>query len=201
MRSAWLVVALGLTACASTVDTAKAPQIDSDPGELGQIYELRTGDAHLGMAKIFTEGADRYDHGAMDRVAVHVGFWVTNETFEPLRVQPGILNIASTYTDGGDNFDLAATPEDEPDLVVMPGERRRIDTYAYVPVHVSPHDIDAFHVRWAVRGERSGTTYVQRTPFLPIRTAAGRGCEFAPAIDTVFFGRGELPAVTSLETP
>jgi len=197
-RGAFL--ALALTACSSNVTSPSRPAIDQ--GELGPVYEITTPESgYLGMVKVFTDGADRYDHGMVDRVALHVGFWVSNESFEALELHPGFLAVSSSLPRNGFQVELATTPDDEKDLVVTPGERRQIDTYAYVPIHVLPDDIDAFQVRWAVRARRSGVSYTQRTPFLAVFEEPQRGRRFAPAVDMVFYEHDELPAVTTSEIP
>ena len=190
-------------ACACGRPAATEPsQVAIDHAEPGPIYDIATPDGgHLGMVKVFSDGADHYDQGAMDRVAVHVGFWLANESFEPLRLEPGFITVSSTLPRKGLRVDLAPTADDAADLLVLPGQRRQIDTYAYVPVHVLPDDIDAFQVRWAVQAERSGDFYQQRTPFLASHDEPRQGRRFAPPVDLVFYGPGQLPEVTSLEIP
>jgi hypothetical protein len=193
-------VAIFTVACSSP--NPQHPAMGIDQGEVGSIYAVGTPEGgHLGVVKVFTDGADHYDHGIIDRVAVHVGFWLANESFEALRLEPGFIVVSATFPRNGLRVDLTPTAEDADDLVVLPGQRRQIDTYAYVPVHVLPDHIDAFHVRWAVRGEQSGDFYQQRTPFLAAHDEPRRGRHFTPAIDRVFYGRDELPEMTSLEIP
>lgn len=138
--------------------TATAPT-----GYAAAEYPIRTRDGDLGIVKVWSQGAYREEVEGQNRTLVEVGIEVQQQTDHPIRLVRDTLLLDSASIDGDVVGGLrpvrldrtGATPE---------GDLMRYRAVFLLPRGVRPGDVEAFRVRWQVRGD--GIVFTQRTPFM-----------------------------------
>lgn len=160
------IAALTATSCAAAARETFVPRGGyvalSPAGYPAAEYDLTHCGREVAETKLWSRGAYRGVVRGREKTVVHVGLEIENETGRPITVDPRSLQLDPITTDrwvlrGLQPIATAGRTR------VPPGRTQVIHVYYALPPDISPLEIDAFRVRWALRAGR--VTYRHATPF------------------------------------
>jgi hypothetical protein len=128
------------------------------PGYAQALYGVRAPAGAQGEATLWSRGAYPTHDGS---TVVHVAIGLYNTGGVPLVLDPRDVRIAELRASGDVVKDLPAAEKSL--IAVAPGGRGEAVLHFVMPPGVSPGEIDAFVLAWAVRGPQGA--YEQRTAF------------------------------------
>jgi hypothetical protein len=140
----------------------------SPSGHPAAVYALpaaTAGVAELGELRLWSAGTRaRYDEAGEERIELHIGFELENNSDEPLQLDLASIRCEELVVD-----DLLQPPLPhqlvEGTGLALPGSTVRVDCL-YLPPAEVPSDVDSFSIRFVVRaGDR--VVLQQVTPFGP----------------------------------
>jgi len=122
------------------------------------LYPLQAPSGALGEATLWSRGAYPTHDG---RTVIHVAFSLHNTSAAPIRLDPRDVRIDAARTADGFVQDVPAAEREV--LTVAPQAIGQLVLHFVMPDRVSPTEIDAFTLSWAVRA--GAQAYAQRTAF------------------------------------
>lgn len=147
-------------------------------------YDMKSAEAPLGNARVWSLGAYRAAVDGQPRTILQVALHIDNETAEPLALEAlhlGWVEVNDTRVQNVQPIGI------EGPRTIAPGAEGRLDAYFVIPTREEPNDVEGFRVDWTVaRGDtryRQSTAFEQATPvLLPTRDEQTQADDFPPAL-------------------
>ena len=159
--AASVIVACGGSTTPESFEPGERATAQSPQGYTAAEYELATRRGDLGDVKVWSRGARVMAVNGVERTVVHVGFEVENSSDREIELQD--LSLDSAMLDR-QILSAIQPARIEGATLIEPGQMKQIDAYFPLPAGVSPQEVDAFRIRWRIRGP--GVVYSQHTPFI-----------------------------------
>ena len=165
-----LLTLAALTACGASKQffvPAERAVAQSPSGYPAAEYVLGADGIPWGEVRVWSTGAEVRRNALGSNTVISIGFEIENTTDETLELDIDLTRVES-IEDGQETIPARGPDPVTIDTTADKHSVQLVDLEFSMPEGIDPDDMDAFRVRWLLRGP-DRTTYEQHTSFLRIK--------------------------------